>query len=120
MTVGYVVRRGYYLPEAMQVFNRGQTGGAYWFHRGWNFSGTIAWGLSAFLALSTVNIPDHWVGWLGRLAGGVDISLLAALVLPALLYPVCLVLFPEPNGVYGPLGPRFVRTSYAPIAPVRP
>ncbi len=120
MIAGYVVRRGYYLPEAMQVFNRGQTGGAYWFHRGWNVPGTIAWGLSAFLALSTVNIPDHWVGWLGRLAGGVDISLLAALVLPALLYPVCLVLFPEPNGVYGPLGPRFVRSGDAPIAPVRP
>jgi hypothetical protein len=59
-------------------------------------------------------------GWLGRLAGGVDISLLAALVLPALLSPVCLVLFPEPTGVYGPLGPRFVRTSDTLIAAVRP
>jgi len=118
MTIGYVVRRGYYLPEAMQVFNRGQKGGAYWFNGGWNIPGAIAWGLSAFVALSTVNLPDHWVGWLGRFAGDVDISLLAALVLPALLYPLCLLIFPEPKGVYGPLGPRFVRSSDTPIAPV--
>jgi purine-cytosine permease-like protein len=102
----------------MQVFNRGQKGGAYWFNGGWNIPGAIAWGLSAFVALSTVNLPDHWVGWLGRFAGDVDISLLAALVLPALLYPLCLLIFPEPKGVYGPLGPRFVRSSDTPIAPV--
>ena len=31
MMIGYLVRRGFYLPEAMQVFNRGQVGGPYWF-----------------------------------------------------------------------------------------
>jgi purine-cytosine permease-like protein len=118
MMIGYVVRRGYYLPEAMQVFNRGQTGGPYWFSRGWNIAGMVAWVISAALALLTVNSPGQFVGWLGNLAGGVDISLLAALALPAVLYPLCLVLFPEPRGVFGPAGPRFVPSSNRPVAPV--
>ena len=118
MMIGYVVRRGHYLPDAMQVFNRGQKGGPYWFSGGWNVPGMVAWVVSAILALLTVNSPGQFVGWLGNLAGGVDISLLAALVLPAVLYPLCLVLFPEPAGVFGPRGARFVPTSDRPIAPV--
>jgi len=118
MMIGYIVRRGYYLPEAMQVFNRGQTGGPYWFHGGWNVPGMIAWVVSASLALLTVNSPGQFVGWLGQLAGGVDISLLAALVLPAILYPLCLYVFPEPRGVFGPRGPRGVPSCDRPIAPV--
>lgn len=118
MMIGYLVRRGYYLPEAMQVFNRGQAGGAYWFSGGWNIPGMTAWVLSAGLALLTVNSPGQFVGWLGNLAGGVDLSLVAALILPAILYPLCLFLFPEPRDVFGPRGPRFVPASERPIAPV--
>jgi len=47
MILGYVVRRGYYMPEAMQVFNRGQRGGPYWFHGGWNLAGMGAWLISS-------------------------------------------------------------------------
>jgi hypothetical protein len=43
---------------------------------------------------------------------------LAALVLPALVYPICLYIFPEPRGVYGPDGPRFVPSADTPIAPI--
>jgi purine-cytosine permease-like protein len=118
MMIGYLVRRGYYLPEAMQVFNRGQTGGPYWFCGGWNIAGMTAWVLSAGLALLTVNSPGQFVGWLGNIAGGVDVSLVAALILPAILYPLCLLLFPEPRGVFGPDGPRFVPASNRPVAPV--
>jgi purine-cytosine permease-like protein len=118
MMIGYLVRRGYYLPEAMQVFNRGQKGGPYWFHGGWNLPGMIAWIVSSGLALVTVNSPGQFVGWLGNLAGGVDISLLAALVLPALLYPLCLWIFPEPAGVFGPEGSRLAPVSDRPIAPI--
>jgi purine-cytosine permease-like protein len=118
MMVGYFLRRGYYLPEALQVFNRGQEGGAYWFDGGWNLPGMAAWLLSAALALLMVNIPGHFVGWLGTLAGGVDISLLAALVLPALLYPALLFLAPEPRAVFGPAGPRWVPVVDRALAPV--
>jgi purine-cytosine permease-like protein len=118
MMLGYLVRRGYYLPEAMQVFNRGQRGGPYWFTGGWNLAGMIAWVVSSALALLTVNSPGQYVGWLGNLAGGVDISLMAALVLPAVLYPLCLWIFPEPAGVFGPGGSLFVPVSDQPIAPI--
>jgi len=118
MMMGFVFRRGYYLPEAMQVFNRGQRGGPYWFFRGWNIAGMSAWIVSALLALLAVNIPGHFTGWLGALAGGVDVSLLVAIVLPALLYPLLLRYFPEPAGIYGPLGPRWIRAIDAPIAPI--
>jgi purine-cytosine permease-like protein len=118
MMIGYFVRRGWYSPEAMQVFNRGQRGGLYWFRGGWNLPGITAWLLSAGLALLMVNMPGHFVGWLGRLAGDLDLSLLAALVLPAILYPVLLWIAPEPRAVFGPQGPRGVPAAATPIAPV--
>jgi purine-cytosine permease-like protein len=118
MMIGYYVRRGWYEPAAMQVFNRGQRGGLYWFHGGWNLPGILAWLLSAGLALLMVNMPGHFVGWLGRLAGDLDLSLLAALGLPAILYPALLWLAPEPSAVFGPEGPRGVPSADTPIAPV--
>jgi purine-cytosine permease-like protein len=119
MMIGYVIRRGYYLPEAMQVFNRGEVGGIYWFKRGWNVAGMTAWIVSALLALLMVDIPDHYVGLLARASGAkLDLSLLAALVLPAILYPLCLAVFPEPRAVFGPEGPRLVRATDEPVAPV--
>jgi purine-cytosine permease-like protein len=118
MMIGYVVRRGFYIPDAMQIFNRGQTGGPYWFTGGWNVAGISAWIVSSVIALLAVNIPDHFVGWLGNLAGGLDVSLMAALVLPMVLYPVCLKLFPEPRAIYGPEGSRFIATVDVAIAPI--
>ncbi len=118
MMIGYWVRRGFYLPAAMQVFNRGQVGGPYWFRGGWNIPGISAWLISATLALLTVNIPGHFVGWLGNIAGGLDLSLLAALGLPTILYPILLYLFPEPSAVFGPRGPRGIPSTDLPIKPV--
>ena len=118
MMIGYLVRRGFYIPDAMQVFNRGQIGGPYWFTGGWNLAGLSAWVVSSTLALLMVNIPGHFVGPLGNAAGGIDLSLVAALILPAILYPLTLYVFPEPRGVYGPEGARFVRMVDTPIAPV--
>lgn len=118
MIVGAFLRRGYYLPEHMQVFNQGKTGGAYWFRNGWNIAGITAWIPTALLALATVNIPGQFVGWLGNLFGGVDVSLIVALVLPAIIYPALLFVFPEPRAVYGPNGPRLVPVSDEAIAPI--
>lgn len=120
MIIGYFVRRGFYLPDAMQVFNRGQQGGAYWFCGGWNVPGMTAWVISAGIALLMVNMPGHFVGWLGRLAGDSDVSLLAALGVPALLYPALLYLYPEPRGVFGPRGPRGVPSANLAVAPIAP
>ncbi|MFI6797578.1 purine-cytosine permease family protein [Streptosporangium canum] len=115
MMLGYVTRRGWYDPEALQVFNRRQRGGRYWFTHGWNWRGMTAWMAAAVTAILSVNIPGQFVGPLGDLAGGVDISLPLGLAIAAALYLALLTAFPEPRGVYGPAGPRLVRASDAEI-----
>jgi purine-cytosine permease-like protein len=118
MIIGYVTRRGFYLPDAMQVFNRGQTGGAYWFSHGWNPAATLAWGAATLISLLTINIPGFLVGWLGHMAGGIDISLLVALILPAILYPALLYAFPEPRAIFGLKGPRWIPAANLPLTPI--
>ncbi|MEU6810754.1 cytosine permease [Streptomyces sp. NPDC046831] len=118
MTLGYVTRRGWYDAEALQVFNRRQRGGRYWFTHGWNWRGMSTWLVSAVVAVLFTNLPGQFVGPLGDLAGGTDISLLVGLTLAIVLYLALLALFPEPRAVYGPAGPRFVRASDAPVPPI--
>ncbi|MDF2705672.1 MAG: nitrate reductase [Nonomuraea muscovyensis] len=118
MMLGYVTRRGWYDPDALQVFNRRQRGGRYWFAHGWNWRGMTAWLASAGLALMFVNLPGQFVGPLGDLAGGVDVSLPVGLAVAALLYLALLAIFPEPREVYGPAGPRLVRTADTPVPPI--
>jgi purine-cytosine permease-like protein len=126
MTIGFITRRGHYLPDAVQVFNRGQRGGPYWYTRGVNWRGMAVWIPSAVLGLLFVNLPGQFEGPLRNLAedaglsrlAGVDLSLVVAIVVAAVAYAVALALFPEPRGVYGPDGPRWVRASDRPTAPV--
>nr|MBO2509780.1 nitrate reductase [Gammaproteobacteria bacterium] len=109
MLIGLLDRRGFYCADDLQVFTRGLRGGRYWFHHGWNWRGLGAWIPSAALGLCFVNLPGQFVGPLGELAGGIDISLPLTLGLAALLYLTLLALFPEPAEVYGPQGPRWSR-----------
>ncbi|MGE8043968.1 purine-cytosine permease family protein [Pseudomonas monteilii] len=109
MILGLIVRRGVYHADDLQVFTRGERGGRYWFQHGWNWRGLGAWIPSAAVGLCFVNLPGQFVGALGDLAGGIDVSLPITLGMAALLYLALLNLFPEPAEVYGPLGPRWVR-----------
>ena len=111
MMLGYLTRRGWYDPEALQVFNRRQRGGRYWFRHGWNWRGLTAWLVSAGLAVCFTNVPGQFVGPLASLAGPLDISLPLGLVLAAASYLTLLRVFPEPRGVFGPDGPRLVPAS---------
>jgi purine-cytosine permease-like protein len=118
MIIGLLVRRGFYHADDLQVFTRGQRGGAYWFHNGWNWRGMGAWIPSAVVGLCFVNLPGQFVGPLGELAGGIDISLPVTLGLAALLYLLLLLLFPEPAAVYGPKGPRWVKAGKSHQQPI--
>jgi len=118
MTIGYVVRRGYYREVDLQVFNQGRTGGAYWFNNGVNWRGMAAWIPAAVLGLLFANYPPLIEGPFRNLAGGVDLSLLVAIGLAAVIYVVLLFLFPEPRYVFGPEGPRWVPVSDAAEADV--
>ncbi len=126
MTLGFLVRRGFYDPDALQVFNRGQKGGRYWFRNGINWRGIAAWLPAAVSGLLFVNLPGQFEGPLRNTAeelgigglAGVDVSLLVAIGLAAILYLLFLALFPEPRDVYGPDGPRWGRTGAAAGEPV--
>jgi purine-cytosine permease-like protein len=109
MVIGYFTRRGHYLEDDLQIFNRGGSGGHYWFTRGWNLRAMGAWLPAAFLGLSFVNLPGQFVGPLGNLADGIDISVPVSLIVGGAIYLMLLSLFPEPDAVYGPLGRRLVR-----------
>ena len=106
MIIGLIKRRGFYCPDDLQVFTRSESGGRYWFTHGWNWRGLGAWIPSALVGLCFVNLPGQFVGPLGNLAEGIDISLPVTLGLASLVYLALLSLFPEPSSVFGPLDPR--------------
>jgi purine-cytosine permease-like protein len=126
MTIGFIVRRGWYDPDALQVFIRRQRGGRYWFTGGVNYRGMAAWVPAAVVGLLFVNIPGQFEGPLRHTAedlgmsrlAGVDVSLAVAIVLAAVLYVVFLLVAPEPRAVYGPEGPRLGRTTAVEPPPV--
>ncbi|BDH12161.1 purine-cytosine permease family protein [Streptomyces hygroscopicus] len=118
MMLGFFTRRGWYDPDALQVFNRRQRGGRYWFTHGWNWRGLTAWWVSAVVGVVFTNIPGQFVGPLGGLANGIDISLPLSLATAAVLFLALLALFPEPRAAYGPQGARLVRTADTPAPPI--
>jgi purine-cytosine permease-like protein len=118
MMIGWVVRRGWYDSDSLQVFNRRQAGGRYWFAHGWNWRGLLGWLVPAALSICFVNLPGQFVGPLGDLANGIDLSIPVGLGLAALLYPALLIAFPEPADVFGPEGPRLVPAGPAANEPI--
>ncbi|MFE4949534.1 hypothetical protein ACFQ9V_05440 [Leifsonia sp. NPDC056665] len=52
------------------------------------------------------------------LAGGIDLSLLSSVVVAGVLYGTLLAIFPEPRYVFGPEGPRGVRSADAVVPPI--
>lgn len=103
LTVGHVHRRGYYDVSDLQVFNRGEKGGVYWFTGGLNYVAIGVWVLSVGAGLWFSH--NQWfVGPGARWVGGLDIGLLVAGGVAVTLYPLALRIFPEPAEVYGPGG----------------
>lgn len=108
MAIGYFVHRGDYDARQLQVFNRGETGGKYWYNAGINWRGLVAWITAAVAGLLFAFYPPVIVGPFANAAGGIDLSLLVAIVTAAVLYIGALMLFPEPTYSFGAGGPRLV------------
>jgi purine-cytosine permease-like protein len=100
------------------VFNRRQRGGRYWFNHGWNWRGLGAWLVSAALSICFVNLPGQFIGPLGNLANGIDLSIPIGIGLAAVLYPLLVLAFPEPADAFGPDGPRVVPAGPAANTPI--
>ncbi len=119
MAIGYFVHRGDYDERQLQVFNRGETGGMYWFTGGINWRGLVAWIAAASLGLLFAFYPPVIVGPFANAAGGIDLSLLVAIVTAAVLYLGALLIFPEPRHAYGTEGPLLVGSRDVPMREVR-
>ncbi len=118
MALSYVVRRGYFSPTDVQVFNQGKVGGRYWYSAGVSWRGMVAWVPAAVLGLLFANYPPLIVGPLHDSAGGIDISLPVTICCAAILYLVMLFVVPEPRYVFGPDGPRFVPCKAGEAPPI--
>ena len=71
------------------------------------------------VALAMVNMPGHFVGWLGFVAGDLDASLLAALGVPALLYPrTSTISIQSPARYSGRRNSRGVPSTDSDVAPI--
>jgi purine-cytosine permease-like protein len=119
MAIGFWNRRGWYSNEDLQVFNRGKTGGRYWFSNGINWRAMTAWIVAAVLGLQFGYYPPVIVGVWSGVAGGIDLSLVVSIVVSAVLYIGALLIWPEPAYAYGPKGPRIGRTAKGEIPAVK-
>lgn len=106
LTIGHLHRRGYYDVDDLQVFNRGEKGGVYWFRGGLNYTGIGVWAISACAGLWFSH--NQWFTGPGATwVGGLDVGFLVAGLAAAVLYPTALRVFPEPGDVFGGDGPRW-------------
>jgi purine-cytosine permease-like protein len=96
--VGNLVRHGRYDPDALQVFNRRERGGIYWYTGGWNLRAVLAWLLASGVGLLFLDTSLYVGPWSG-LANGIDLSWVSAMIIGALAYLLAAAVFPEPRAV---------------------
>ena len=85
--VGYLRRRGRYLVDDLQVWNRGERDGAYWYRSGWNPAAIIAWAAGSAWGLLAVR-TTLYTGPVAGVAGGVDLSFGGSFLIAAAAYTV--------------------------------
>ena len=93
-TVGFLRARGRYHLDDLQVFNRGGTGGVYWFTAGFNLRAIVAWVAGAVFGCLAID-STLYTGLLAGLAGGVDVSFLGSAVVSLVVYAALLAAVPE-------------------------
>jgi purine-cytosine permease-like protein len=101
--IGHFHRKGYYDVDALQVFNRRETGGAYWYTGGWNFRALIAWVAASFVGLMALQCSFYTGPW-SNFADGVDLSWISALIIAGVVYYALIKIFPEHEGVHAAPG----------------
>ena len=85
VAIGFLRARGRFDADDLQVFNRRETGGRYWYSGGWNWPATAAWAAGSVAGLLTIQTL-LFSGPLSGIAAGVDVSLLLGAVVAAAIY----------------------------------
>jgi purine-cytosine permease-like protein len=83
--VGYLWRKGRYLPDDLQLWNQRARDGAYWYSGGWNPAAVTAWAAGSAWGLLTVQ-TTLYTGPLAGIAGGVDLSFAGSAVIAGAIY----------------------------------
>jgi purine-cytosine permease-like protein len=105
--IGFWNRRGWYDPSDLQVFNRGERGGRYWFTHGLNWRALAAWLPASAIGLLFSN-TTLYIGPANGLASDVDIGCIVSGVLAGVAYLALIAAFPEDREVFGERGGAFV------------
>ncbi len=92
--MGYVRLRGRYDEPSLQVFNRRERGGAYWFTAGWNFDAVAAWALGSLVGVLS-NATDTYQGPVAGWFGGVDVSVVTSAIVAGATYALLIRLRPH-------------------------
>lgn len=101
MTIGFFHRRGFYHIDDLQVFNRGERGGHYWFTHGLNWRALGVWVAAVVVSFFFTNTA-WYVGPGTELTNGADVGFLVGGLIAAILYPLVLKIWPEPRSVFAP------------------
>ena len=101
MTISFFHRRGFYHVDDLQVFNRGERGGQYWFSHGLNWRALGVWLAAAVIGFFFTNTA-WYVGPGTKLTGGADIGFIVGAVIAAVFYPLALKFWPEPRNLFEP------------------
>lgn len=83
--LGYVRHRGHFDSNDLQVFNRRERGGRYWFWHGWNLRATLAWAAGSIAGILGISTVDY-VGPIAERLSYVDVSVPSSMLVAGLLY----------------------------------
>jgi len=92
--IGFLQTQGRFDEPSLQVFNRRERGGAYWFTRGWNLDAVAAWGVGSVVGVLS-NSTTSFEGPVARWLGGLDASVVTSAVTGGLLYVVLVAVRPH-------------------------
>lgn len=96
--LGFLRVGGRFDTEALQVFNRRGSGGAYWFTRGWNPGAVLAWAAGSLVGVLS-NSTEAYEGPVAAALGGVDVSFVTSGLVAAAVYLAVVRLQPAAHAV---------------------
>jgi purine-cytosine permease-like protein len=106
----YLRRRGQYNADDLQVWNRRETGGDYWYSTGWHLPAVAAWAAGTAWGLMTAQTPLY-TGPGAGVAGGVDVSLGSFVIAGALYLAMTSAPFRRGRASFHRPGPAEVRET---------
>jgi purine-cytosine permease-like protein len=84
---GYYKNKGSFDKAALQIFNKRETGGKYWFTGGWNLKATFSWIVGSVVGILGISTVDY-VGPIAAALGDVDVSVPGAVMSALVVYAV--------------------------------